>query len=199
MEKWKIVVITYLLVGVAIILATRARKEVFQALTPAQIERVPTWKAVAFYAISTPIALFFWPIFLPGWLRKKETAWDAFQDSFDGGLLKEVFNAMGELAADGCDSDEIPGAQGEFGFHLSNPVPTNTTMGSRSYLGKLRTGAGGQVMYERIGSFSSPISDMPVDGYELRDSEGMELGVIYISPYHRRNSNKAPSGFELDQ
>ena len=197
MTTWKIMFISYLLIGLVVILTTKARKEVFQALTPAQIERGPAWKVVVFYAMSTPIALLFWPAFLPSWLQKKETLWDRFQSAPGAGQLKELFDAMNDLSADGCDTDEILGAEGEFGYDLSNPVPTKTTFGSRSYLGRLRTENGDYVQHERIGSFSSPASDMPVDGYEMRDSDGNDLGVIYISPYHRRNSEKAPHGLRL--
>jgi len=197
MSTWKIVFIAYVLTGLVIILATKARNEVFGATTATERAQYPVWKTAALFAIVVPIALIFWPVFLPGWLRKKETIWDKFQASPGIGQLKGLFDAMNELSSDGCDTDEIPGSTGEFGFDLSNPIPTNTVMGSRSYLGKLQMADGGEVRYERIGSFSSPVSDMPVDGYELTDQTGAKIDVIYISPYHRRNSARAPRGLKL--
>ena len=62
---------------------------------------------------------------------------------------------------------------------------------------RLRAQSGEEIRYERIGSFDSPASEMPVDGYELTDKHGNELGVIYLSPYHKRNSQKAPDGLQI--
>jgi len=198
---WKVLLITYLALGAVIILLTRARKEVFGAVSPAEMEQNPTWKVVAFYCITIPFVLVFWPVFLPSWFRKKDSVLDLLQKpkSQGGSGLKEIYDAMNDLAEDGCDTDEIPGAEGEFGYDLSNPIPTHTTFGSTSYLGRLRTPTGEKVLYERIGSFGSPVSEMPVDGYELTDPGGKELGVIYLSPYQKRNSQKVPSGLDLEQ
>jgi hypothetical protein len=198
---YKITIITYLALGALIVLTTRARREVFGALSPAEIEKNPLWKAVVLYSILIPAAFLFWPIFLPGWLRKKESVLDLLQKpaSQGGSGMKELFDAMNSLSEDGCDTDEIPGAEGRFGWDLSNPVPTHTTFGSTSYLARLRTEDGQEITYERIGSFDSPASEMPVDGYELRDAQGNELGVLYISPYHRRNSAASPEGLSVEQ
>lgn len=38
----------------------------------------------------------------------------------------------------------------------------------------------------------------PVDGYDLKEGAGNELGMLYVSPYHKRNSEKSPSGLILD-
>jgi hypothetical protein len=57
---------------------------------------------------------------------------------------------------------------------------------------------GESISYERIGSFDSPASEMPVDGYEIKGPDGENLGVLYLSPYHRRNSEKAPTGLKLE-
>ena len=168
-------------------------------MSPAELERNPAWKIALFYAITVPFALALWPVFLPGWLRKKETVWDALNKptSQGGSGMKELFDAMNSLSEGGCDTDEIPGAEGRFGWDVSNPVPTHTTFGSTSYLARLRTEDGQEVTHERVGSFDSPASEMPVDGYELTDMQGKELGVIYMSPYHQRNSDKSPSGLRI--
>ena len=199
MATWQFVFLTYIALGALIILTTRARKEVFGTMSPAEIAQNPAWKVVAFYLITVPVALALWPIFLPSWFGKKETIWDALNapKSQGGGGLKELFDAMDGLAEHGCDGDEIPGTVGRFGWDISNPVPTHTAFGSRSYLARLRTSGGGKVEHERIGSFGSPASELPVDGYELTDAKGDELGIIYLSPYHRRNSTKAPEGLQI--
>ena len=196
---WKFALLGYVLVGLAIILFTRARSEVFGGLSAEERARNPLWMAVAFYSIVVPVAVVLWPLFLPSWFRKKESVLDALQrPAGEGGPgLKEIYEAMNSLAAEGCDTDEIPGATGEFGWDNSNPIPTHTTFGSTSYLARLRTPDGEHVSNDRIGSFGSPAAEMPVDGYELRDAGGNVLGVIYISPYHQRNSEKSPTGLVL--
>jgi hypothetical protein len=199
MAIWKIGLIAYLMLGTTIILATRARKEVLGGLSNQEIEKIPTWKVVIFYCLTTPIALLFWPVFLHGWLRRKVSVWDVLQQpkSQGGSGLKELYDAMDSVTSAGCDADEIPGAEGEFGWDSSNPVPTHTTFGSTSYLARLRTPDDEVLNYERVGSFGSPASEMPVDGYELTDTKGHEFGILYLSPYHRRNSKKAPAGLVL--
>lgn len=201
MASWKLAVIAYFVIGALIILLTTARQEVFGGLSRAEIRQIPAWKTVAFYLIVTPVALLLWPVFLPGWLRKKEALWDQLQrPAREGGTgLKELYDAMNSLSEGGCDTDEIPGAEGDFGWDVSNPVPTHTTFGSTSYLARLRTTSGEKISYERIGSFNSPLSEMPVDGYELKGAAGNELGIIYLSPYHKRNSEKPPNGLVIEQ
>lgn len=201
MATWKLALIAYLVSGTLIILLTKARQEVFGGLSRAEIRQIAVWKTVVFYLIVTPVALLFWPVFLRGWLRDKDTLWDHLQRPPKAGAasLKELYDVMNSLSEGGCDTDEIPGAEGEFAWNVSNPVPTHTTFGSRSYLARLRTPRGEKITYERVGSFSSPASEMPVDGYELKDASGNDLSIIYLSPYHKRNSEKPPSGLVLEQ
>lgn len=199
MATWKILLFAYLALGALIISATRARKEVLGVATPKERSMNPLWKVVALYAVTIVAAILFWPIFIPGWFRQRETLLDAFDQTADKSELKGRFEAMSAVSAGGCDSDEIPGATGEFGYHLSNPIPTKTTFGNTSYLARLQTQDGNKVQYERVGSFTSPISDLPVDGYRLNDSKGTEIGIIYLSPYHQRNSEKAPAGLAIQK
>ena len=65
------------------------------------------------------------------------------------------------------------------------------------YLRRLRTIDGGMVSAERIGSQLSRISNMPIDSYQIFNAKQEEIAIIYISPYHRKNSAKAPKGFML--
>ena len=201
MATWKLAVIAYFVSGTLIIFLTKARQEVFGGLSRAEIKQIAARKTVAFYLIVTPVALLLWPVFLPGWFRKKDTLWDQLQrPPKEGGTsLKELYDVMNSLSEGGCDTDEIPGAEGEFAWDVSNPVPTHTTFGSTSYLTRLRTPSGEKISYERIGSFGSPASEMPVDGYELKDAAGNELSIIYLSPDQKRNSEKPPSGLVLEQ
>lgn len=197
LDAWKILLIAYFLTGAMIILTTKARKEVFGVATVKERATNPAWKIAVLYLITVFVAILFWPTFLPSWFGKKETLLNEFNKTVGKTELKELYEAMATLSAQGCDTDEIPGATGEFGYIVSNPIPTKTTFGSTSYLARLQTATGEKVQYERIGSFASPISDWPIDGYRLADTEGTEIGVIYLSPYHQRNSEKSPRGLSL--
>ena len=199
MTEWQLLVLAYFAAGALVILTTRARKEVLGALTKTEIERGPTWKVIVFFCIIVPVALLLWPLFVPSWFRRKETVWDQFQKAKgQGGTgLKELFDVMNSMAEHGCDSDEIPGGTGEFGWEPSNPIPTRAVLGSTSYLNRLRSLNGESISYERVGSFDSLVSEMPVDGYEIIGRDGEILGVLYLSPYHQRNSEKAPTGLNL--
>lgn len=101
------------------------------------------------------------------------------------------------MCIDGVDADELPNGTGEFGLTATNPIPCKTPFGSIAYLAKLQAPDGQKVQYRRAGSLHSPISQHPIDIYEVSHTIGRSLGKLYISPYHKRNSGKAPKGFML--
>jgi hypothetical protein len=118
----------------------------------------------------------------------------------DNPIMKEqkaLFDAFSMMCEDGCETDEIPGGYGEFGYSLTNPIPTKTPLGSTNYLARLQSADGAKVIYNRRGSLSSPISQHPIDAYEIVHPDGRLLATIYISPYHKKNSERAPRGFTL--
>jgi hypothetical protein len=129
--------------------------------------------------------------------KKPRSLLDQLQENPIFKEQKALFDAMSMMCADGCDSDEIPGGYGEFGFAATNPIPTNTIMGSTSYLARLRSPDGAKVIYKRRGSLSSPVSQKPIDAYEIVHPDGRLLATIYLSPYHKKNSDKPPRGFTL--
>lgn len=110
--------------------------------------------------------------------------------------MKDLFEIMKEMNEDGTDQDTIPNGYGEFGYELTNPIPVNTTYGNTAYFAKLRTMDNTKVSYERLGSMSSPISNHPVDAYKVLANE-KAIATLYISSYHKRNSEKAPKNFKL--
>lgn len=112
-------------------------------------------------------------------------------------LFKEIEKYADLSSEDAIESDEFSNGYGAFGTTLTNPIPCNTIMGSMTYLASLRTSNGSRVRSERIGSYNSPITSNPVDGYRLFNIEGAEFEKLYISPYAKRNSNKVPDGFKL--
>ncbi|MCX6766843.1 MAG: hypothetical protein NT170_03665 [Candidatus Moranbacteria bacterium] len=98
----------------------------------------------------------------------------------------------------GYDSDEIPGGYGNFGYSITNPIPTKGINGSHVYLRKLKfLATGKEIKWGRTGSYSSDNIENKIDKYKLFDISGDDIATIYISPYHRKNSDKAPEGFEL--
>ena len=100
---------------------------------------------------------------------------------------------ISKLHQDGIDADELPNGFGEFGLMVTNPIPTISVSGSNNYLSRLRSN-GQPVTYERLGSTSSDVTNGSIDIYSV-SCAGKSLGDIYICPYHRRNSKKAPKGF----
>ncbi len=129
--------------------------------------------------------------------KKPKTLWDELQANPIFQEQKTLFDAMSLMCEDGCETDEIPGGYGEFGYDPTNPIPTKTVFGSTSYLARLRAPDAAKVVYERQGSFSSPVHSDPIDGYTISHPDGRQLAVLYLSPYHKRNSEKAPRGFTL--
>jgi len=104
---------------------------------------------------------------------------------------------MQELCENGCDEDEIPDGKGEFGYSVNNPIPINTILETHSYLSRLRTLDGEKVRYFKLGSTSSQVSLHKAQCYKIKNIKGEELAVLYISPFQKKTSEKAPKGFKL--
>ena len=101
------------------------------------------------------------------------------------------------MCENGVDADALPNGRGEFGMVASNPIPCRTVFGSTAYLGRLRACGGIKVVYKRVGSVSSDMSPHPVDAYEISHPNEQKLATLFISPYQKRISRKAPRGFTL--
>lgn len=129
--------------------------------------------------------------------KNPKTLWDDLQENPIFKEQKALFDAMSTMCEDGCETDEIPGGHGEFGHAVTNPIPTKTVFGSTSYLARLQSSDGAKVVYEREGSLSSPVSPSPIDAYAISHQDGRRLATLYLSPYHKRNSERAPKGFSL--
>ena len=110
--------------------------------------------------------------------------------------LLKAFND--EIQKKGLDVDELPNSEGEFGLEKTNPIPTNTAIGSAAYLKQLRTLDGKPIKFSRIGSFRVDLfPDQSIDGYSVESASGEKLPTLWLNMYHKRNSNKAPKGFYL--
>ncbi len=135
--------------------------------------------------------------FLDFFKRKPKTVWDALQENPLFQQETELYEAMCLMCEDGIDADELSNGLGEFGLVPSNPIPCKTVYGSISYLGRLRTPDGTKVTYERSGSIMSDVSRHPIDVYDVSHPNGQRLATLFISPYQKRVSGKAPQGFKL--
>lgn len=95
----------------------------------------------------------------------------------------------------GTYNDTVEGARGPFGVSVNNPIPTICVRSSNEYLARLRY-QGQPVESERQGSTSSPVTTGNVDIYSLT-AAGRSLGTVYLCPYHKNTSKRAPDGFTL--
>lgn len=94
------------------------------------------------------------------------------------------------------DVDELPNGVGPFGLAVTNPIPTRNVSGSEAYLSRLKTLSEASVEFHRAGSTSAKeITSGMIDVYRI--SAGGQVATLYICPYHKRNSGKAPDGFKL--
>ena len=96
----------------------------------------------------------------------------------------------------GTDNDVMPEGYGEFGLEITNPIPTSSIPDSYFYLNRLRTSNGSKITYKRKGSMRAPNITHPIDAYTIFVN-GQELTTIYICPYNKKTSTKAPKGFIL--
>lgn len=112
-------------------------------------------------------------------------------------LLKALIQYQVESTKGGVDTDEIPTGYGPFGLCVTNPIPTRGIMGSAEYLKSLRTKSGDPIESDRRGSTSAEeVTKGAVDIYTIKSGTA-DLGTIYLCPYHKKNSRKAPAGFIL--
>lgn len=193
---WKLIIL-YLITGFVIALVTRAKPSIRKEIGDTDLKSTPAWKSILFVTIIYGGAILLWPVFIKSWFEKPKSVWDTLNKNPIFQKEKELNDAMQNLCADGIDADEFPNGHGEFGLTLTNPVPCNTVHGSIAYLSRLVTDDGSKINYERIASYGSEVTAHPVDGYKITNENGESLATIYISPYQRRNSNKAPQGFKL--
>jgi hypothetical protein len=112
-------------------------------------------------------------------------------------LIKAMIQYQVDSRKDGVDTDDIPKGYGPYGLCETNPIPTRGIPGSNEYLSRLRTKDGHPIESSRIGSTSAnDVTSGAIDMYSVTIG-GVSLGKVYLCPYHKRNSGKAPEGFRL--
>lgn len=107
---------------------------------------------------------------------------------------KELHN---KIEKTGCDSDTIPGGYGDFGYQITNPIPVNGIESNDIYLSRLRTSDNEQIKWRRTGPCVTNNIDNIIDKYKIYNINKEYLCDLYISPYHKKISEKAPKGFKL--
>jgi len=110
--------------------------------------------------------------------------------------MQQYISDLPKTYAQGVKADQLPNGSGEFGLELTNPVPTISIRSSNEYLSRLRY-RGHPVENNRNGSKQSPVTAGAVDVYQLTQNE-QPVGTVYLCPYHRKTSSKAPRGFKLE-
>jgi hypothetical protein len=110
--------------------------------------------------------------------------------------LLDLFEKLKILNSSGTDLDEMPEGSGEFGLEVTNPIPVCTVLGNFVYLSKLRTLNDEIITYERRGSTGTPTIKSIIDVYEIFCLD-QQIAILYICPYNKKNSNRAPKGFKI--
>ena len=129
--------------------------------------------------------------------KKPRSVMDELMDIPKFREMKGFYDVLHALNEDGADQDIILEGIGEFGYDVTNPIPVNTIFGNMAYLGRLRTLDGVKVRYERLGSTGAENINNPIDIYNIFKGEE-KVATLYISPYNKKNSAKAPIGFKLE-
>lgn len=88
--------------------------------------------------------------------------------------------------------DSVPESYVEFEYDATNPIPVNGPIGETVYINRLRSESGSGFLYHRIGSFDSPVTDNPVDLFELLSTDGKMHIKLYFDFYYFRRSISIP-------
>ncbi len=181
------IVLGYLAIGFIVALVGPAAESIDEEHQKARSEFPSKAQALRLLLVLGMMAL--WPVLFPSAVisRRREKHRNA----------SNLFVLLGELSKDGTNEDVIPGAVGEFGLTPTNPVPTHTPLGSVAYLRSLRTTSGGGLTWSRRGSTTAEGVNKPIDVYDVSDTDGRPLATFFISPYQKRNSRRAPRGFQI--
>ncbi|OJJ19029.1 hypothetical protein BKI52_19610 [marine bacterium AO1-C] len=95
------------------------------------------------------------------------------------------------------DLDEIPGTTGKFGLEVTNPIPTFGVPGIYLYLHNLHLPDGQATKWERTHAVTASNIATMIDEYKVYDMENNFICNLYLTPYHKKVSEKAPEGFQM--
>jgi hypothetical protein len=121
-----------------------------------------------------------------------ESSADKFDESFRNALSELLGNKMRDT------KNFVP--KGKFGYERTNPIMAKGIAQGYVYLNQLKCENGDDIKYNRIGSFSSGLEELPspVDGYTIMNARtGKEISTLYIYAYSHGSSVQAPEGFRF--
>lgn len=102
------------------------------------------------------------------------------------------------LAIIAGEVDELPNAQGRFGFDPRNPILANGPRGEVMYLERLQSPSGAKVLYHRRGQAKvTPIEGLPIDAFEVIAADGSMKSLLFFLMYSSQRSRKPPDGYQL--
>lgn len=111
-------------------------------------------------------------------------------------LFEAFLQSIGNIK-DGCTTDVIPGAFGEYGLCKTNPIPVKGIVANEIYLRQLELESGECIKWHRIGSTISDNINGCIDMYHISSVSNVDICVLYISPYQSTISRTAPKGFRI--
>lgn len=94
------------------------------------------------------------------------------------------------------NQDTIPEGIGEFGWDVTNPIPTASVAHNRLYLNALTMPNGNKVQYTRMGSVGAENIPDIIDKYQI-SCDSILVGYLHLCPYHLKTSEKAPKNLKL--
>lgn len=111
--------------------------------------------------------------------------------------IEEAYSARYALFKLAPQVDTVEGAEGEFGFSPTNPIPVCNQAGQMEYLSKLHCRCGTPFLYHRSGSFGSCPDGHIVDCYELVCMTRIHKTVLFLDMYHEGSSSLHPDGMTV--
>ena len=126
---------------------------------------------------------------------------DTFKPPNNSASPKDVMAAKYKEFSDnlkrkGTYDDQISAGYGSFGLTKTNPIPMTSTQATIRYLDSLKLANGRSITYKRLGSISAPeVTEGMIDMYNVH-SDGETVATIYFCPYHNKDSERIPDGFE---
>jgi hypothetical protein len=125
--------------------------------------------------------------------ENKKADWEKLMPAEMLDMIKEQIRSNPQA----CSSDVIPQGVGEFGLEKANPIPVYGIPSNEEYLNSLLLKDGSKFTHRRVGSLEVESIECPIDQYEIFDRQGETICVIYLSPYHWKNSKRCPKGFKF--
>lgn len=172
---WQTIALLYVMVGLAIVLLTRARGVIEQSMDAVPANRYPFWKVATFQIVLHLSSVALWPVFLGSWFAKANAKSDATRPNaiWEKEASVGFFNLFGKRGSESKSVDsefaetlgdlkkllsfspldvgeQLPNGYGEFGLTPTNPIPLAFNEPDTPYLSLLRTDFGKPIDWEIV-------------------------------------------------